>query len=208
MSEVIEYKELKWNRVLKVMKSSTATTVCTSPAVLLIFLILLICSCPLLVQQHHETRAEEDISCCFSQKRPFLGSIRPEKPKTNCHNWQLIGHWGKIKNCRRYDDIMSNDCLFKTISLKFVFEQNHSFHISDEEDNEDAAEQRHGRSREDHHDHTSCCVDQSTEPHAHDDLSQLDHASEGGTVHSRTSRTFIASMQLQLLLEAQEVVGY
>lgn len=84
---------------------------------------------------------------------------------------------------------------------------NHSFHISDEEDNEDAAEQRHGRSREDHHDHTSCRVDQSTEPHAHDDLSQLDHASEGGTVHSRTSRTFIASVQLQLLLEAQEVVG-
>lgn len=80
-----------------------------------------------------------------------------------------------------------------------------SIHISDKEGDEDAAKQGHGRGREDHHDYTSCHVDQSAEPRTHNNLSQLDHAGERGAVHPGASLTFIASSQLQLLLDTQWV---
>ena len=79
-----------------------------------------------------------------------------------------------------------------------------SVHVSDKEGDEDAAEQGHGRGREDHHDYTSCHVDQSAETCAHDDLSQLDHAGEGGAVHPGAPLTAGASPQLQLFLEEEE----
>lgn len=79
-----------------------------------------------------------------------------------------------------------------------------SVHISDEEGDEDAAKQGHGRGRDDHHDHASRHVDQRAEPRPHNDLSQLDHAGERGAVHPGAPLALVASSQLHVFLETQQ----
>ncbi|XP_037547906.1 membrane-associated transporter protein [Nematolebias whitei] len=65
-----------------------------------------------------------------------------------------------------------------TIPFNLIAEYQREEECPTSQSDEDAANQGYGRGRQDHHDYTSCCVDQSPEPCTHDDLSQLDHTEQ------------------------------